>query len=327
MYAEIPNQFLCPISLEIMKDPVICQDGYTYERSFILTLTNSISPMTRQPIDLRMLIPNINLRQMIMEYEEQQKKIIQEQKIEQEKRKQREYEEQIKKEQEEQEKQREYEKQIKKEYEERIKKENYKADKNMLIRFRQSYIEKEREQSLTKNASSVNNTNIREILKNIDMTTQNIINYISDIENNKLDDIMMVYIKPILIQNIEYLDVLYANNNPLSKLLHIFAIFYKKDKVIEWLMNKECFPSDECMELACVIGDKNLIMWLLLNHCKFSIYTFSYSVRLRDVNFLIWLKQIGCFWGCLRNCDREIILSEPNIKKWLELNNCPWNLQ
>lgn len=65
---EIPNQFLCPITLDIMSDPVICSDGYTYERVSILALKNSLSPMTRQPIDKTILIPNIALRQLIEQY-------------------------------------------------------------------------------------------------------------------------------------------------------------------------------------------------------------------------------------------------------------------
>ena len=49
---NIPNEFLCPISLEIMRDPVICKDGHTYERAVILKWleTNSVSPLTRTPI-------------------------------------------------------------------------------------------------------------------------------------------------------------------------------------------------------------------------------------------------------------------------------------
>jgi hypothetical protein len=67
---EIPNQYLCPISLEIMSDPIICQDGYTYDRVSILALKIPLSPMTRQPIDLKVLIPNIALRQIIEQYAE-----------------------------------------------------------------------------------------------------------------------------------------------------------------------------------------------------------------------------------------------------------------
>lgn len=51
-----------------MSDPVICQDGYTYDRISILGLKKSLSPMTRQPIDLKVLIPNIALRQIIEQY-------------------------------------------------------------------------------------------------------------------------------------------------------------------------------------------------------------------------------------------------------------------
>ena len=58
MDSSIFDEFFCPISLEIMDDPVICEDGYTYERSFIMSIHNSLSPMTRQPIDKSKLIPN-----------------------------------------------------------------------------------------------------------------------------------------------------------------------------------------------------------------------------------------------------------------------------
>lgn len=34
--------------MKIMKDLVICEDGYTYERSAIESILNNISPMTRQ---------------------------------------------------------------------------------------------------------------------------------------------------------------------------------------------------------------------------------------------------------------------------------------
>lgn len=42
---QIPQEFICPITLSIMDDPVICSDSYTYERSAILQLRNSISPL------------------------------------------------------------------------------------------------------------------------------------------------------------------------------------------------------------------------------------------------------------------------------------------
>ena len=29
---EIPPEFICPISFAVMDDPVICDDGHTYDR-------------------------------------------------------------------------------------------------------------------------------------------------------------------------------------------------------------------------------------------------------------------------------------------------------
>ena len=55
---KIPDHLICPIGLELMNDPVICNDGYTYERENILALSHGISPMTRQPINKSILIPN-----------------------------------------------------------------------------------------------------------------------------------------------------------------------------------------------------------------------------------------------------------------------------
>jgi len=62
---DIPDEFNCPITLDIMDDPVLCDDGYTYERSAIQSIRNSLSPMTRQPIDKTRLIPNRALKDAI----------------------------------------------------------------------------------------------------------------------------------------------------------------------------------------------------------------------------------------------------------------------
>ena len=63
--SNIPTEFICPITLNIMDEPVICEDGYTYEREAILRLPNSISPMTRQFINKNNLIPNRGLKDAI----------------------------------------------------------------------------------------------------------------------------------------------------------------------------------------------------------------------------------------------------------------------
>jgi len=49
---EIPNHFLCPITLSVIKDPVDGNDGRTYERGAILEWlqTHNSSPMTLQPM-------------------------------------------------------------------------------------------------------------------------------------------------------------------------------------------------------------------------------------------------------------------------------------
>lgn len=60
-----PNEFICPITLKLMCDPVLCEDGYTYERKAIMGITNSLSPMTRQPINKYKLISNRALKDSI----------------------------------------------------------------------------------------------------------------------------------------------------------------------------------------------------------------------------------------------------------------------
>ena len=57
----------CPITLEIFNEPVVAKDGQTYERTAIMKVLNSgnsISPITRQPIDKNLYIAynTINIR-------------------------------------------------------------------------------------------------------------------------------------------------------------------------------------------------------------------------------------------------------------------------
>lgn len=70
---EIPNEFLCPITLEIMQDPVIASDGHTYERSAILQHISMHaeyprSPLTRDVLQSNILISNNNLVKMIEDF-------------------------------------------------------------------------------------------------------------------------------------------------------------------------------------------------------------------------------------------------------------------
>eukprot|EP00253_Pinus_taeda_P033625 PITA_33625 len=65
-----PSHFFCPILKEIMVDPHIAADGYTYEHSNIKTwLENkNTSPVTKQTLDHNILIPNHTLKSAILEW-------------------------------------------------------------------------------------------------------------------------------------------------------------------------------------------------------------------------------------------------------------------
>eukprot|EP01022_Parablepharisma_sp_SALTPOND_P028415 TRINITY_DN70930_c1_g1_i1.p1 TRINITY_DN70930_c1_g1~~TRINITY_DN70930_c1_g1_i1.p1 ORF type:complete len:735 (+),score=55.14 TRINITY_DN70930_c1_g1_i1:89-2293(+) len=63
----LPKEFYCPITQELMKDPVIGPDGQTYERSAITDWlkTHGTSPITREPMDPKQLVPNRALKATI----------------------------------------------------------------------------------------------------------------------------------------------------------------------------------------------------------------------------------------------------------------------
>lgn len=67
----IPVDFLCPISLELIKDPVIVSTGQTYERSYIqrwINGGNRTCPKTRQNLQNLTLTPNYVLRKLITQW-------------------------------------------------------------------------------------------------------------------------------------------------------------------------------------------------------------------------------------------------------------------
>ncbi|KAK1366696.1 U-box domain-containing protein 35-like [Heracleum sosnowskyi] len=65
-----PNQFICPILREVMDDPHVAADGYTYDRKAIEKWfeENDKSPMTNLPLSSKSLIPNHTLLSAIMEW-------------------------------------------------------------------------------------------------------------------------------------------------------------------------------------------------------------------------------------------------------------------
>ncbi|KAG9349231.1 hypothetical protein JZ751_027674 [Albula glossodonta] len=67
-WSNDPDEFLCPITREVMSDPVIAADGYSYEREAIQSWINSknrSSPMTNLPLQTTMLTPNRTLKMAI----------------------------------------------------------------------------------------------------------------------------------------------------------------------------------------------------------------------------------------------------------------------
>lgn len=75
---NIPNEFFCPISKEIMLDPVVIRDGYTYEKKTInewFKYSNK-SPITSKIVKSNFFINNTSLRNMIREWIDKNKNLI-----------------------------------------------------------------------------------------------------------------------------------------------------------------------------------------------------------------------------------------------------------
>jgi hypothetical protein len=62
---EVPNVCICPITMELLQDPVVTSDGLTYERWAIerhFQTNGTRSPKTNLPLAHDILITNANLR-------------------------------------------------------------------------------------------------------------------------------------------------------------------------------------------------------------------------------------------------------------------------
>ena len=66
---SVPEIFLCPITTELMRDPVSTIDGLTYERSAITQWlrTNNTSPLTGAVLESDLLIPCVLVRGQIQD--------------------------------------------------------------------------------------------------------------------------------------------------------------------------------------------------------------------------------------------------------------------
>ncbi|CAK4654923.1 unnamed protein product [Aphanomyces euteiches] len=66
------DSFVCPITHEVMEDPVVASDGHSYERSSISRWfrQNNTSPITNNVVAHKTLVPNHALKQAIVEFRE-----------------------------------------------------------------------------------------------------------------------------------------------------------------------------------------------------------------------------------------------------------------
>jgi|UniRef100_A0A8J9X3X3 hypothetical protein len=69
---EVPEEFICPLTLSLMQDPVISKYGHSFERESILEYLgrgSDICPCTRQPLRMRDVITNHKLRSKIRRWQ------------------------------------------------------------------------------------------------------------------------------------------------------------------------------------------------------------------------------------------------------------------
>ncbi len=72
---DIPQDFVCPLSLSIMKEPVMASDGHTYEKEKIQTWMRQkkISPISRAEL-LPHFFPNLLLKNQIDDWKKAYRK-------------------------------------------------------------------------------------------------------------------------------------------------------------------------------------------------------------------------------------------------------------
>ncbi|WMV06946.1 hypothetical protein MTR67_000331 [Solanum verrucosum] len=69
---QVPSYFICPISLEMMKDPITISTGITYDREniekWIFSEKKNTCPATKQSLTCIELTPNVTLRRLIQSW-------------------------------------------------------------------------------------------------------------------------------------------------------------------------------------------------------------------------------------------------------------------
>ena len=63
----VPSKFMCPLTSDIMEDPVMTREGHSFEKSAILSWLSrhSTCPMTYEPLEISQLVANHALRNEI----------------------------------------------------------------------------------------------------------------------------------------------------------------------------------------------------------------------------------------------------------------------
>ena len=71
---EVPPSFICPLSMDVMNEPVFTADGFSYERGMIeeWLVGHNTSPLTNAILSHTNLTPNMLLRKQIMEWRDKQ---------------------------------------------------------------------------------------------------------------------------------------------------------------------------------------------------------------------------------------------------------------
>jgi hypothetical protein len=74
-----PTTFTCPILHELMRDPVLASDGFSYERAAIgkwFSLGKRTSPITNEPLECTAIFPNRALKSTIQDYVVHQRQLM-----------------------------------------------------------------------------------------------------------------------------------------------------------------------------------------------------------------------------------------------------------
>ena len=68
---KIPEHLICPITDDLMEEPVVVSSGFTYEKTEIIKhfQTNGyFDPLNRSEVDSNILITNFNIKHATEEY-------------------------------------------------------------------------------------------------------------------------------------------------------------------------------------------------------------------------------------------------------------------